>query len=252
MTQDIQKFRQLVESAYTATLTEGYEDRVQDLAQKIFSQFGDGQPVTKNQLSASIRARINWPLGSVKPETVVNDVVNALHGQLQIKKPLAGASKNAKAKKAIANLAKYLALKLMDELGNVFPDGDPHDAMETVVRRFIQDDRRGDIKQLQLMYGFPDIELYDLKSADADRPWMTTQDWIQTVVYPLITVAFKKEHGTDMYSYLADMWDQYKGDMEYDAQQSMKSMQAQGQDVPADYVQKYLDQHGFGHRNPYR
>lgn len=252
MTQDIQKFRQLVESAYAANLTEGYEDRVKDLAQKIVNRFGQGQPVSKDQLSTAIRSGINWPLGTVRPETVVKDVVNALKGHLELKKPVAGVALKVKAKKALSHMASYLAHRLVDELGNVFPDGDPHDALENVVRRLLQADPQANSLQRQVMYGYPDVNLQDIKSTDPDMYFMPMQDWVQQVLYPSVHAAFKKDQGVDVYAYLADMWDQYKGDMEYDARQSMQAMQAQGKDVPADYIQKYLNQHGFGHSNPYR
>lgn len=207
----------------------------------MINRYSQVQSVSKDQLLQAIKHGINWPLGSVKPETAAKDVVNAIHGAIKIEKPIAGASSQSKAKKAASHVAKYLAQQLMDELGNVFPDGDPHDAMENVIQRYMREDSRASPQMLARMYGSPDISLWDIRdNFDSGMKWMSSKVWIQNVLYPLIHAAFKKEQGVGVYEYLADMWDSYKGDMTYDARQS-------GQDV-----EKYLDQRGFGGPNPYR
>lgn len=254
MTQDLQKLRQFVENAYKVNLVEGYNERIQRVAREILDEFGNKQIVMKNDVSDAIRRKINWPLGSVKIATVITDVITTIQDQLNIQKPKEiKDSLKLKHKAALRHLVNYLTRQLTDELGNIIPDGDPYSAFNTVINKAIQIDQNGSPNQLITMYGSPGINLNDLQlSFSRNKPRTSLYDWLQRDVGPLIFSAFEKEHGQDTYGYLADMWDQYRDDMEYTAQQHMQTMQRQGKPVPHDYVKQYLSQHGFAQHNPYR
>jgi hypothetical protein len=63
---------------------------------------------------------------------------------------------------------------------------------------------------------------------------------MQVMVYPLVMQEFQKEHKTDPYGYLADVWDQYRADAEYDAKQSKQD------------PEQFLRDRGLAGSNPYR
>jgi hypothetical protein len=197
MIEDILKYRMLLE--HTA-LHEDYQSRVQELAQKILQRFQNRQ-VDRTELESAIKREINWPLGSVSPQEVVKDVAAALRGQLQV------ASKSRQpqsAKKLLARLAEYAAQALTDELGNIFPDGDPHDATVNVFQKIINN--RNQLSRL-LGADAQNISLDDVVDVTNSQGFRL-QDWFWNVLYPGVVTAFKKHNGHEPWDYLAILWDE--------------------------------------------
>lgn len=197
MIEDILKYRMLLEHT---VLHEDYQSRVQELAQKILQQF-QNQPVDRTELESAIKREINWPLGSVSPQEVVKDVAAALRGQLQVARQ---SRQPQSAKKTLARLAEYAAHALTDELGNTFPDGDPHDATVNVFQKIINN--RNQLSRL-LGADAQNISLDDVVKATNNQGFRL-QDWFWNVLYPGVVTAFKKHNGHEPWHYLAILWDE--------------------------------------------
>ncbi len=202
MIEDILKYRMLLE--HTA-LHEDYQSRVQELAQKILQQF-QNRAVDRTELESAIKRQINWPLGSVTRQEVVKDVVGALRGQLQVAKQ---SPQPQSAKKLLARLAEYAAHALTDELGNIFPDGDPHDATVNVFQKIINN--RNQLSRL-LGAEVQNTFLDDIVKSTNNQGFRL-QDWFWNVLYPGVVTAFKKHNGHEPWDYLAVLWDEnYPGE----------------------------------------
>lgn len=241
--QDLQQYRQLIENSANPTLTEDYEGRISDLADKILQTVtAMGEKINKADLERMINRGITWSLGSVPRSEVVKDVLAKLKGKIEIRKTMPGGPrKGAKTqgKQALQNLARWMSNALTDELGNVFPDGDPHDALMNIVSKVLRVDRMGDQKAREYVFGSPDLDLDTIRQNTDPRNWLNAKDWIEVVVYPLVMQEFKKVNKTDLYGYLADMWDQLKADATHDAEYSKNP-------------QQYLQDRGLAGSNPYR
>jgi len=221
MNSSLKQYIQLVESAYTEpSLNEGYEDRVAQAADQVLARYRDN-PASKDELRDFImRLAQTLPLGSLKPAEFAKDVLLHLGNQITIKRKTPAASARNQAFQRLRVLIPVLASSAESELGNTFPDGDPHDVGYTVARSYKN-------RLLDIMY--------DLGSDVAYT------DWFFDTVWPKVQQEFKKQNkGKDMYAVLADWWDSQRADHVYDAEQQSID------------PEEYLHQRGFVGRNPYR
>ena len=219
MTEDIAKYKKLIESV----LNEDYQDRINNLAKFILQHHNIAPFKDKQDLRKYIERKIDWPLGSVSASEVVKDVITALKGQLTVKPNTPqGLRGQALYNRAIKHLAEYAAHKLVDEMGNIFPDGDPHDAMTTVFNRIMAKDRKLGAQASQELFGVDNVSLQML--ANKTHPahgYENPQQWLWSI-YPQIQAAFKKITGLDVWDYLSHMHDEtypgqpnpYKGERE--------------------------------------
>ena len=171
--QQIAGFRRLIESATS------YEGRVAAVAEYIFKNY-DGQTIPSKSIDEFIVyvaenqgvSEVRVTKGNAKSE-FVKDVKLKLKEMGFKAKRQADPDKPRAAKKPKADKAD-LARQVIDEIGNVFPDGDPHDALYTVGRK---------------------------NGIDADALW------------DLIAKEFKKQTGFDsMMDYCAEIYDDYAAD----------------------------------------
>ena len=240
--QDLQHYRQLIESSANPIITEDYDSRISNLADVVM-QKAAAMPgkINKADLERMIRVGINWGLGSTKPEEVIKDVLAKLKGKIEIKKSMPGGPRTGaktQAKQALKHLARYMSERFTWALGDVFPDGDPHDAWLQIANGVIKG--HGDPRTQQAMFGNPDMDLWDIRNNTDPRSWLDWRDWMQVIVYPLVMQEFQKQHKTDPHGYLADVWDQHRADAEYDAKQSKQD------------PEQFLRDRGLAGPNPYR
>ena len=223
MSDQVRKHIQLIENAHMSVLSinEGYEDRVAQMADEILQMYGQGEPSSKDAIRDAILHRAHSvPLGTLKPTEFANDVIKHLGNKIKIKRKTPAASSRNLALAALKKLILEIAGRVDSELGNQFPDGDPHDIAVALARRYNAPLR--------------DI-MYDLSN------YGNVREWFFDVVWPKVMVQYKKDHhGNDLHAELADWWDSHRADLIHDAEM-------QGID-PAEY----LPSHGFGGRNPYR
>jgi hypothetical protein len=223
-------------------LTEGYQDRVDQVSQAVI-RYSQQTPVRPEQVVALIdryaqAAHISdWMLGGKSRRDFVKDVTVALKGQL---KWAVSAKGKTAAQKALKTLASWLAQDLEHELGNMFPDGDPHDALDAVIRRAIRSGARGSESWSKQYLGNPELDLEWLRDTMlGPSNYQDLHDFMWHTVAPEINRAFAADHdGQDPHAYLALMWDSWRADARSDAKMKGKAA---------------LDQFDSQHaRNPYR
>lgn len=240
--QDIQHYRSIV-------LREGYQDRVNAVASAVLDR-ARVAPVDRAGLEHLIAVQaesqrvIDWYSSAQARREFKRDVLAALKNQISLKRLTSGTSQRAQAKRALKHLVEYLARELVDELGNVFPDGDPHDAMLRMVDEVTRSDRVGGSAISTRLFGDPNTNLDSIKSALDPESWGSIRDWLEDVVWPQVVAQFTRDQGQAPYRYLADLWDSMARDHEADARAWAKRTRGD--------PEQYLAQRGFGGHNPYR
>ncbi len=169
-------------------LEEAYSDRLTQAAQAAQSHFADQPPTRDQLLQYLISLSKSVPLGSVKPTEFARDVVKQLGNTIAVRVVRKPSGPSAAAQ--LNQLLPGLVMDLEAELGNSFPDGDPHDAALTLARRWRQ--------QLEPLQPSSSLVGY--------------QDWFFQKVWPKIESEFKRSHGVDIWGYLADLWDSMRAD----------------------------------------
>ena len=197
-------------------LTEGYEDRVKQVADQVFDHYHN-TPVTRDQLRASIEARMHGiPLGSLKPAEFVKDVLANLAKRMNLKKGTSDVSAQLDA------LAQRMSHMLADTLiPNYMPDVPLHDLPDIIYAKFKR----------------------PLDAIFWDLPIARTQsmgEWFDRSVWPRVLRAFRKHQGANIQEHVAQIYDQMMNDLAHDAA------------VQGKQVEPYLRQMGFSLDNPYR
>lgn len=220
MSEDIANYKKLIESV----LTEDYQDRINNLAKFILQHHNTAPFKDKQDLRTYIERKIDWPLGSVSPQQVVKDVVSVLKGQLAIKSASASKGPGGRAlyTQAVKHLAQLVAEQLVDEMGNIFPDGDPHDATQNVFNKILVKDRTSGTQASRQLFGVDNLDLQSLIDKNSISRYQQPKDWLWSVLYPLVLKEFKKQTGDDPWDYLSNMHDEtypgqpnpYKGERE--------------------------------------
>ena len=223
-------------------LLEAYEDRVNLIAQKVIdhSRHIPMRPehvVPAIDKYASQEQISDWRLGGRARKDFVKDVTVALKGKLKWATSPKG---KTAAQKALKILAGHLAQDLESELGNTFPDGDPHDALDAVIRRAIRSSQYGSESWNKQYLGNPELDLEWLQDTLlGPTHYMRLEDFMWRTVAPEVQKSFAAEHdGKDAHAYLADMWDDWRADARYDARMQGKAA-----------LDQFDQQHA---RNPYR
>lgn len=223
-------------------LTEAYADRVTQIAQQVLDH-SKHMPMRPTHVVplidqfASAAQIPDWRLGGSARKDFVKDVVVALKGKIT----WAGDPKGkAAARKALNTLAEWLAHDWESELGNVFPDGDPHDALDAVIRRAIRSDHHHTESWANRYLGNPELSLTWLQhTLQDDQHYQNLHDFMWSTVVPQVQKAFATANqGQHAQEYLAHMWDSWRPDARAHAQMQGKHA---------------LDQFDQTHdRNPYR
>lgn len=264
MHDDIKKFKQLVENAHM--ISEAYEDKVNKVADAIIQNL-QHVGTDKDELLRGIdRFSKEFDISDyrISPQAkkdFIKDVLAALKGKISIKRGARGPQAKTIAKQAIAHVANILSNDMVNEMGNVFPDGDPYDAKQAVIARFVRAADRDDARVNKLYFGNPDMSLWMISDALGREAWQDMTDWVEDHVWPVVEAAFRKDHGSDTHGYLADLWDQVVGDHKYDARtqaEAAKSrMLAQGKSeseaqAAYDAQMEDFENSPWGGENPYR
>lgn len=222
-------------------ITEAYQDRVNQIVQRVVqhSQATQIRPddVVRLVNTFARAAQIpDWWAGGKSQKDFVKDVVRSLKGKIRWAVSVKG--KQA-AQKALTTLSARMAQDLESELGNTFPDGDPHDALDAVIRQVIRSDRHHSESWASRYLGNPELTLEWLKDTTlGPQNYSHLEDFMWHHVAPLVHKAFEAEHGQDVHAYLADMWDSWRADARHDARMRGKSA-----------LDQFDQQHA---RNPYR
>jgi hypothetical protein len=222
-------------------LTEGYQDRVNQIVQRVVQHSNTTQirpdDVVRLIDTFARAAQIpDWLAGGKAQKDFVKDVTVALKGN--IRWAVSPKGKQA-AQKALNTLSVWMAQDMESELGNIFPDGDPHDALDTVIRSVIRSDRHHSESWAKRYLGDPELTLDWLKDTILGaHNYQHMEDFMWHHVAPLVHKAFATEHGQDVHAYLADMWDSWRADARHDARMRGKSA-----------LDQFDQQHS---RNPYR
>ena len=176
-------------------LAEAYQDRLEQAAQFVLQRYGS-QSVDKSILQSALeRFAATMPLGSVKPSEFVQDAIKHLGNRIKIQRKTPAASERNQAFAELNVIIPSLAQRLLMELGNIFPDGDPYDVTELLVRRFSTK-----LRNIQMALG-------DYGNLD---------DWFHSNVWPRVLKEFKKQNSQDVYDYLADLWDEQRAQNHHD------------------------------------
>lgn len=194
-------------------LLESYQDRVVTVAQKVIN-FSQQSPITPDQVkhyvdvfSQSLKVS-DWLVGGKTRVEFQKDVIKSLKGKVRWRRTPNPRSKQIM-KKALQNLAEWLSQEFTDELGNTFPDGDPHDAAEAVIRRTVRSGARPTEAWAKRYLGDPELSLHEIMDVLTHDYYGHMHDWMWTHVWPLVSAQFSKEHKVrDAYEYLAQMWDE--------------------------------------------
>ena len=223
-------------------LTEAYEDRVNQIAQKVMDYSrhvsmrpSDVVPVIDRYAQADQIS--DWRLGGRARKDFVKDVVVALKGKITWSGDPKG---KAAAKRALAHLAKAMVHDLENELGAQFPDGDPHDAVERVFRGIIRADHAPSESWNQRYMGNPELTVSHIRDLLSDESrYESLDNWLWNTLWPLLDKQFRlANQGQSTQTYMAAMWDDWHGDARSDARMRGKSA---------------LDQFDQQHQsNPYR
>lgn len=196
-------------------MLEAYEDRVKQVADQVFDLYHN-RPVTKQALDQSIRARMHGiPLGSLKPQVFVQDVIHALRDRMKISRTPSSTTQ------AIQQLVPRMVSYVLDQIVNDLPDVDVHYLGDRTYRRFSH----------ALDSVFWDSELY--KTLDMES-------WFYKSVYPKVLQQFKRDHGQTVNQFVANAYDDHVNALAFDA--AHKGVN----------VEDYLRSHGVSLDNPYR
>ncbi len=223
-------------------LTEAYEDRVNQIAQKVIdrSKHVSVRPADVvgliDQFAAAAQIS-DWRLGGRARKDFVKDVVVTLKGKIL----WAGDPKGkSAARKALTHLAKMLVTDLEHELGSQFPDGDPHDAVERVLRSVIRADHHASESWNQRYLGNPELTVSQIRDLLTDRSqWEPLDNWLWNTLWPLLDKQFRlANQGQSTHEYMAAMWDSWHADARSDARMRGKAS-----------LDQFDQQHGH---NPYR
>lgn len=196
-------------------LREAYEHRVKQVADQIIDLY-QGKPVTKKELILSIKARmVNIPLGSLKPDEFVKDVIRMLGSQIQVSR------EKSETTLALEALIEQITHHVSFQISNSLPD----------------------VEILDLSYNSwikykSTLQRIFWNLAVSNRMDMYT--WWNNQVWPQVEREFKKQMGSTITVYVADAYDQIKDDLAHDA--AHKGVE----------VESYLNQHGISLDNPYR
>lgn len=264
MSADMKRFKQLVENAHM--ISEAYEDKVNKVADAIIQNLRYVGVDKDDLLNGIDRYSREFDISDyrVSPQAkkdFIKDVLAKLKGKIAIKRGPRGPQAKTIAKQAIAHVANILSNDMVNEVGNVFPDGDPYDAREAVIERFVRAADRGDARVNKLYFGNPDLSLWMIADALGKEAWQDMHDWVEDHVWPTVEAVFKKDHGSDVHGYLADLWVQVAGDQKYDARHKAETTKsrllAQGKSeseaqAAYDAEMEYFAHGPWGGDNPYR
>lgn len=196
-------------------LLEGYEDRVNQVADQVFATYHNS-PVTREQLRMSIQARMHdIPLGSLKPQEFVKDVLKNLSTRMNLKKQPSDVTKQ------LDDLADRMASHTQILIANQLPDVRIHDLPDLVYRKF-----KNAMDQI-----FWDMAVSRKQDIG---------EWFDITMWPKVERAYKKLMGSSIRDSLADMYDDQMHSLAHDAAHAGKQ------------VEPYLQSHGYDLNNPYR
>jgi hypothetical protein len=196
-------------------LLEAYEDRVAQVANQVFDVYHN-KPVTKQALAQSIQARMHGiPLGSLKPQVFVQDVIHELSKRMKISHTPSSTTQ------AIQQLVPRMVQYVIQQISNQMPDVDVPYLADLTYRKF----------STSLDDIFWDSALY--KTLDMET-------WFHKSVYPKVLQQFKKLHGQIVMEYVASVYESHVNGLAHDAA-------VQGLDV-----ESYLRSHGVSLDNPYK
>lgn len=196
-------------------LLEAYEDRVAQVAHQVFDVYHN-KPVTKQALAQSIQARMHGiPLGSLKPQVFVQDVIHELSKRMKISRAPSSTTQ------AIQQLVPRMVQYVIQQIGNQMPDVDVHYLADLTYRRF----------STSLDPIFWDSALY--KTLDMET-------WFHKSVYPKVMQQFKKDLGQTVREYVATIYEEHVNALAHDA--AHKGVN----------VEDYLRSHGVSLDNPYK
>lgn len=226
-------------------ITEAYADRVNAVAQQVID-VSQHTPITPDQVmpyvdrySSQLQVS-DWLVGGKSRKDFQKDVVTALKGKVKWKRT-PGAHSKTVMKRALQNLAEWLSQEFTDELGNTFPDGDPHDAAEAVIRRTVRAGERPTEAWAKRHLGDPELSLHEIMDVLTPDYYGHMHDWVWTHVWPLVQVKFAKDNQVrDAHEYLAQLWDQQ-------AAQERAWVKTQSKQAQDDFRNS-----PWAHRNPYR
>ena len=164
----------------------------------------------------------DWLLGGKARKDFVKDVAVALKGKVSWASSTTG--KQA-AQKALKHLVAMLTQDYEDELGNIFPDGDPHDAMSSTLDKAVRSEQRRPQQWAMQYMGTDKLNLEDLKRILTGTSYhMDMNDFMWHTVAPQISSMFtRKNKGKDVYDYMANIWDEYAADRQADAKSQGKN-----------------------------
>lgn len=197
-----------------AHLAEAYEDRVAQVANAVLRkrQQAGSEPWTKDMLAWMIRNETEmagFPMGSVSIKEFTQDVLKSLKGKLSTT-PKAS-SRKEETEQLIQKITSYAT----DQLGDLFPDGDPGDIQANAFRWFQKDIRK----------------LEDYQS----------HDFFMNKLWPRVMSLFRKQNGgKDMWDVMADMYDDRLHELAHEA--AIKRLD----------VEDHLARQGYSVDNPYR
>jgi hypothetical protein len=196
-------------------LLEGYQDRVNSVADQVFEYY-QNKPVSKDQLVSSIQARMHGvPLGSLKPKEFIQDVLAQLAGRMNLKKQPSETSKQ------LDLLAERMVDHVQLKISNQMPHVNIHDLPDLVYRRFKHD-----------------LEHIFWDSAASRKSGIL--EWFDRSVWPRVERAYKAHMGESILSSVASMYDQMVHDAAYDA--AHKGLE----------VDQHLRSLGLSLTNPYK
>jgi len=123
--------RNLLESIEKAnTITEGYDDRVQQVADKINSEYKDG--ITKRELPAAIKKHGGNQVEMRGSERARKDFMKDVEAKVNKRRD----TSRQDAKRERVNIAlEKIARWIQDGVSNSFPDGDPFDYVAPRARK---------------------------------------------------------------------------------------------------------------------
>lgn len=171
-------------------LYESYSDRLEQAALEVVARYGS-EPADRNSVVSTLqRLAMNVPLGSVSPAEFARDALKVVGNRITFKKAKASASERLQAQRKFKDIyLPRLVDQCMQEMGNIFPDGDPGDVAEVIMARW-----RNALIPIQQAVG----------------NWLSYQDWFYTSVWPRVQSEFKRLNKDDMWDYLALMWDEQR------------------------------------------